>query len=55
MQFLRVISLVQLTLGIAELLFGGLAVKFIEGTTEYYKIAMFTGVFIVGISVSSIV
>ena len=28
--------------------------QYIEGTTEYYKITLYTGVFIVGISVSSL-
>ena len=52
-QFLRLISLVQLTLGVAELICGGLAVKYIEGTKDSYKITIFIGVFTVGISVSS--
>lgn len=52
LRFVRIIFVIQLALGIAQLICGGMGVKYTKGQTDTFGAPYFTGAFIVGVLVS---
>lgn len=49
LRFVRIIFVIQLALGIAQLICGGMGVKYTKGQTDTFGAPYFTGAFIVGV------